>query len=98
MYTLQSVPGKGKGLVASESIPKGIEILSETPVITTPERQRDAEWLKAHILRQVDFLNEHQRQSFLSMHNLYSYRNIVEQSFLVFMPSVLFTSRAEPEK
>lgn len=81
MYTLQNVPGKGKGLVASESIPKGTRILSETPVITTPEHQRDAEWLKAHILQQVDSLDERQRQSFLSMHNLYPYQNVVEQSF-----------------
>ncbi|KAF2679583.1 SET domain-containing protein [Lentithecium fluviatile CBS 122367] len=80
MYALRDVPGKGKGLVAIENIPKGTRILSEQPVITTPERQRDNEWLKTHISQQVDSLSEHQRQSFLSMHNLYPYQNVAEQS------------------
>lgn len=80
MYALRDVPGKGKGLVAIENIPKGTRILSEQPVITTPERQRDDEWLKTHISQQVDSLSEHQRQSFLSMHNLYPYQNVAEQS------------------
>jgi hypothetical protein len=61
MYTLRDVPGKGKGLVASEKIPKGTRILSEKPVITTPERQRNAEWLKTHIFQQVGSLDEYQR-------------------------------------
>ncbi|KAF2108247.1 hypothetical protein BDV96DRAFT_504933 [Lophiotrema nucula] len=80
MYALRDVPGKGKGLVAIEDIPKGTRVLLEQPVITTPERQRDDEWLKTHISQQVDSLSEHQRQSFLSMHNLYPYQNVAEQS------------------
>ncbi|KAF2465698.1 SET domain-containing protein [Lindgomyces ingoldianus] len=80
MYALRDVPGKGKGLVAIENIPKGTRILSEQPVITTPERQQDDEWLKRHISQQVDSLSEHQRQSFFSLYNLYPYQNVAEQS------------------
>ena len=80
MYGLKDVPGKGKGLVAIENIPKGTRILSEQPVITVPERQKDDEWLKSHISQQVDRLSEQQRQSFFSMHNLYPYQNVAEQS------------------
>jgi hypothetical protein len=80
MYALRDVPGKGKGLVAIENIPKGTRILSERPVITTPERARDEEWLKTHILQQVNSLSKRQRRSFLSMHNLYPYQNLVERS------------------
>ncbi|KAF2788843.1 hypothetical protein K505DRAFT_420843 [Melanomma pulvis-pyrius CBS 109.77] len=80
MYAILEVPGKGKGLVAVEDIPKGTRILSEGPVITTPDRQQNNEWLKTHISQQVDSLSEHQRGSFLSMHNLYPYNNVAEQS------------------
>jgi hypothetical protein len=81
MYALKDVPGKGKGLVAIENISKGTRILSELPVITTPMRQRDSKWLKAHISQQIDSLDETQRQLFFSMYNRYPYENVVEQSF-----------------
>jgi hypothetical protein len=84
IYAILDVPGRGKGLVAIEDIPKGTRILSESPVITTPERQRDIEWLMTHIAQQVASLSERQLQSFLSMHNLYPYVNIAEQSLGIF--------------
>jgi len=79
MYILQDVPGKGKGLVANDNIPKGTRILLERPVITIPERQQSDEWLKRHISQQVDSLDENQRQSFLSLHNIYPYNELAEQ-------------------
>ncbi|KAF2727774.1 SET domain-containing protein [Polyplosphaeria fusca] len=89
MYALRDVPGKGKGLVAIEDIPKGTRILSEKPVITTPERQRDDEWLKTHISQQVGSLSEHQRQSFFSMYNLHPYQNVAEQSLGIIRTNAL---------
>jgi hypothetical protein len=80
MYVLKDVEGKGKGLVATEDIPKGTRILSEKPVITTPRLQLDDQSLKSHISQQVDALSEVQRKAFLSLHNLYPYQNIAEQS------------------
>jgi hypothetical protein len=84
MYALRDVAGKGKGLVATKDIPKGTRILSEKPVITTPERQLDEQSLKSHIAQQVDALSELQRQVFLSLHSLYPYQDIVEQSIGIF--------------
>ncbi|KAL1592637.1 hypothetical protein SLS60_011053 [Paraconiothyrium brasiliense] len=84
LYALRNVSGKGKGLVAIEDIPKGTRILSEQPLITTPERQRTNEWLKKHISQQVDTLNEHQRQLFLSMHNLYPYQSVADKYLGIF--------------
>jgi len=82
MYALEDVPGKGKGLVAIENISTGTRVLSEPPVITTPELQQDEEWVKTHISQQVASLSEHQRQSFLTLYNLHPYQSIAEQ-FLV---------------
>ncbi|KAH7070044.1 SET domain-containing protein 5 [Paraphoma chrysanthemicola] len=80
LYALQDIPGKGKGLVATENIPKGTRILSEQPVVTTPQRHRDEEWLKIHISEQVERLSEQQRHSFLTMYNIYPYKTVAEQS------------------
>jgi hypothetical protein len=84
IYVISDVPGRGKGLVASEDIPKGTRILSEEPVITIPEGQWGIESLKTHISQQVESLSERQRQSFLSLYNLYPDGNIVEQSLGIF--------------
>lgn len=78
MYALQDIPGKGKGLVARKLIPKGTRILEERPVIIIPERKKSDAWLNAKIAQQVDSLNEHQRQSFVALHNLYPYKNSTE--------------------
>jgi hypothetical protein len=80
MYALEDVPGKIKGLIAINLIPRGTRILLEPPVITTPELQQDDEWLKSHISHQINSLSDHQQQSFFSSYNLYPYQNIAEQS------------------
>lgn len=79
MYALRAVPGKGKGLVATEKISKGTRILSEEPIITVPPYGPDSQQLRTSICQQVDALSEHQRRAFLSMHNLHAYRNAAEQ-------------------
>jgi hypothetical protein len=79
MYSLTEVPGKGKGLVAATDIPRGTRILEESPIIAISDRPRHDDWLKAHISQQVDSLNEQERQSLFSMHNIYPYSNIAEQ-------------------
>lgn len=51
MYALQDVPGKGKGLVAIEKIPKGTRILSEEPIITIPRNEPVSERLRTSIYK-----------------------------------------------
>jgi hypothetical protein len=83
-YTFQDVPGKGKGLIASVNIPRGTRILEERPIITEPEQPQSDEWLKRHLSQQVNDLDEHQRQSLLSLYNLYPYNDEAEQVFGIF--------------
>jgi len=78
MYALQDVPGKGKGLVAMRKISKGTRILSEEAVITI-EEQGSSKRLQTSIRQQVEALSEHQRQAFLSMHNIHPYESDAEQ-------------------
>jgi hypothetical protein len=78
LYALQDVPGKGKGLVAIEKIFKGTRILSEEPIITIPRNELNSERLRTTISQQIDALSEHQRQGFVSMHNIYPYGNTAE--------------------
>ena len=75
MYTLQDVPGIGKGLVAMEKISKGTR---EESAVTGSESV-SSERLRASICQQVEDLSEHQRRAFLSMHNIHPYKNAVEQ-------------------
>ncbi|OBT60796.1 hypothetical protein VE03_09899 [Pseudogymnoascus sp. 23342-1-I1] len=72
LYAIQDVPGKGKGLVATQYIPMGTRILSEKPILRAPEDQPDGQALRASLREQVDALTPDQRQTFLSMHNIYT--------------------------
>jgi hypothetical protein len=58
-YTLQDVPGKGKGLVAIKKISKGTRILSEEPIIIIPGNKLNIEQLQISIYQQVATLSEH---------------------------------------
>ncbi|KFY53223.1 hypothetical protein V496_07798 [Pseudogymnoascus sp. VKM F-4515 (FW-2607)] len=72
MYAIQDVPGKGKGLVATQFIPMGTRILSEKPILRVPEDKPDSQALRESLSRQVDALTQDQRQAFLSMHNIHT--------------------------
>ncbi|KAL5350928.1 hypothetical protein ACLOAV_004501 [Pseudogymnoascus australis] len=78
IYALQDVPGRGKGLVAMEKISKGTRILSEEAVVTVTE-PASSERLRTSICQQIAALSKHQRQAFLSMHNIHPYKNAAEQ-------------------
>ncbi|KAF7880684.1 uncharacterized protein EAF01_011953 [Botrytis porri] len=72
MYAIQEVPGKGKGLIATRTIPMGTCILSEEPIIRVPEDASATTVLQASIRKQVEALSAKKRQAFLSMHNIYA--------------------------
>jgi hypothetical protein len=46
IYTLQDMPGKGKGLIAIKNISKGTRNLSKEPIITVPLSELDSDRLK----------------------------------------------------
>jgi len=79
IYCLQSVPGKGEGLVAVKKITKGTRILSEEPIITIPGNKLNIKQLQISIYQQVATLSEPQQRAFLSMHNIHPYKDAAEQ-------------------
>ncbi|KAG6292108.1 hypothetical protein E4U09_003566 [Claviceps aff. purpurea] len=68
MYALRDIPGKGKGLVATRTIPKGTRILSEQPLIAVPFGKSE-KWRGKFITQKVKALKKKQRDAFLSMPN-----------------------------
>ncbi|KAI1123473.1 hypothetical protein F5Y10DRAFT_286031 [Nemania abortiva] len=80
-YIIQDVPGKGKGLVATEKIARGTRILCEEPIVTVPREKAHLRRLQAAIAQQVEALEPSLRQAFLSMCNLYPHDNSVEKLY-----------------
>ncbi|TGO19064.1 hypothetical protein BTUL_0006g00990 [Botrytis tulipae] len=70
MYCIQEVSGKGKGLIATRTIPMGTCILAEEPIVRIPEDASDTAVLRASIRKQVEALTAIKCQAFLSMHNI----------------------------
>lgn len=81
MYDLKEVPGKGNGLVATRKILQGTRILCEEPVIQIPRRydQLSRKNLQRYVREQVNALTDQKREAFLALHNIYPYKNPVEQ-------------------
>ncbi|KAF2648360.1 SET domain-containing protein [Lophiostoma macrostomum CBS 122681] len=75
---IEDVPGKGKGLVATEDILKGTRITSEVPIIALAH-VASVEQLHDLINQQVGSLNQDQQREFLSLHNIYPYTNHTER-------------------
>lgn len=67
LYVLQDVPGKGRGLVATQKILKGTRIISEKPILTyTHEALNEPNMpqISAVICQQLAALSEHEWQRF----------------------------------
>ncbi|KAK0617771.1 hypothetical protein B0T17DRAFT_496265 [Bombardia bombarda] len=84
MYAIQEIPGRGRGMIALETIPRGTRILSEEPIITSLSYTRDLSGARNSIFQQVNALSDTQRQAFFSLHNIHPYNNPLEQSFGIF--------------
>ncbi|CAG8973125.1 hypothetical protein HYALB_00007602 [Hymenoscyphus albidus] len=89
MYSLQDIPGRGKGLVANEKIPRGTRILCEEPIITEAEDQSTVE-LRKSIIEQFEALSESNRQAFLAM------RNILPECIASELPLGIYRTNALP--
>lgn len=67
LFTLEPIPGKGKGLVATQIIPAGTCLISEKPIFTTAEiKSNDVE---RELVRIVKKLPKDSQRAFLSLHN-----------------------------
>ncbi|RYP23565.1 hypothetical protein DL765_001079 [Monosporascus sp. GIB2] len=67
LFELVALPGKGQGLVAKSSIPKGTRILSETPLFTVPNMS--AEMLEVAVRPKLKSLTKEEQRQFLALHN-----------------------------
>ncbi|KAL4901263.1 hypothetical protein BDW74DRAFT_181841 [Aspergillus multicolor] len=93
MYTVKNIPGKGKGLVATERISQGTRILCEELIIQSPGHldQLSTEKLESHIKQQVDTLTDEQRREFLALHHIYTYTTPAEQYLGIIRTNALQT-------
>ena len=68
LHTLEDVPGKGKGLIASQFIRRGTLIISEAPLFTT-EGLQDPATIEKDLGKIVRGLPKDGVRAFLSLHN-----------------------------
>lgn len=70
LFTIKDIPGKGKGLIASQTITPGTCILSESPLFTT-ENISSIETTESDLAREVQALAKESQLAFFSLHNNY---------------------------
>ncbi|KAL1597895.1 hypothetical protein SLS60_008383 [Paraconiothyrium brasiliense] len=81
IYTVEDIPGKGKGLIATKDIAKGTRIISEKPIVSISHSAGDIEQLHLSMHQQVNSLREAEKREFLSMTNIYPHENSTEDWF-----------------
>jgi hypothetical protein len=79
MYALQDVPGKGKGLVATEMIPSGTRILCEKPILWVPHKGLDSEELERVVFCMIQALDSTQLDIVLSLRNVHEFNSVSER-------------------
>lgn len=88
IYSIEDIPGKGKGLVATKDIPKGARIISDNPIISVGHVP-STEQVDIHIYQRVTSLSEDEQREFFSMDNIYPYTNSAERSRGIFRTNAL---------
>jgi hypothetical protein len=68
LFSIQPVPGKGKGLVATLNIGKGKRILSEKPLFTTLNLS-PISLMESSIAAKLKARSKTEQRQFLSLHN-----------------------------
>lgn len=73
-WTIESIPGKGKGVVASTDIKPGKLLISEAPLLTT-ECITSMETTERDLAEALRALPKESQRAFLSLHNNYPGKN-----------------------
>lgn len=68
LFEVQTVPGKGKGLLARFNIARGTRILCENPLFTTPHLS-PIDQMESNIATKLKSLSNTQQRQFLLLHN-----------------------------
>ncbi|KAG0647468.1 SET domain-containing 5 [Hyphodiscus hymeniophilus] len=74
VWRLETIPGKGKGLIASEDIVSGTLILSDFPLLKT-DVITSMETVERDLARALKALPKTHQRAFLSLHNNYPGKN-----------------------
>lgn len=75
LYDVQTIPGKGRGLVARSDIPEGTRILSEKPLLMIPNNMSN-EQLEARLAQDLKALDKNQQRQYFSLHNSYNGKHV----------------------
>jgi hypothetical protein len=67
LFSLVSIPGKGKGLIATQRITAGTCLISESPLFTTSEIKTPN--VELELMRIIKALPKEKQRAFLSLHN-----------------------------
>ena len=85
LFDIQSIPGKGKGVVARFNIAKGKRILCEKPLFTT-QNLSPLSVMEGNVATKLKALSKIEQRQFLSLHNSfpgkYSFSNTVKTNAL----------------
>jgi hypothetical protein len=74
LWTLETIPGKGKGLIARKDITPGTLILSDKPLLKT-DVITSMETVEKDLARALKSLPKEHQRAFLSLHNNYPGKN-----------------------
>ncbi|MCJ1328294.1 hypothetical protein MMC10_004970 [Thelotrema lepadinum] len=71
VFALQSLPGRGLGLIATQEIPKGCRILAEKPIFTMPSQARNNNeaQISAIIVAKLRDVSKDAQRNFFALHN-----------------------------
>ena len=70
-YTLESIPGKGIGMVATRKIPKGCRILSECPLFVLTNGWRSPEDTSGYVALMLKYCTKEEQRAFFNLANSY---------------------------
>ena len=67
-YEVVSIPGKGRGMIATKKLYPGDIVISETPMIIVPDKVfDDAERMEGFLERKINAMNQEDRTRFMDM-------------------------------
>ncbi|KAK6536587.1 hypothetical protein TWF281_000814 [Arthrobotrys megalospora] len=71
LFTIQTIPNKGRALIATQDIPPGTRIIAEKPLFTMKSTVPSINLLETPISQILNSLPEHQKSQYHSLHNNY---------------------------
>ena len=91
-YEVVSIPGKGRGMIATKKLYPGDIVLSETPMIIVPDKVfNDAERMESFLERKINKMSQEDRTRFMDMADC---RTVGSDQFDEYLYSGIFYTNA----